>query len=190
MKPLPDVILSLMLQGNQLKRTARTGWAQRGVPQAENVAAHTYGVAFTALILADLVDEPVDRGLLLSMALLHDLPETLTSDIPTPAWRFLPAGIKQDVELRAMKEILDQDLFANRLMEDWQQLANMERLETRMVHDADKLDMFLQAYVYEQQTGNRQLQEFWDGAMPFYTTAAQSIFDALQKKRTVSREYP
>ena len=37
-------MLELLLHGNQLKRTARTGWVQRGVPLPENVAAHTFGV--------------------------------------------------------------------------------------------------------------------------------------------------
>lgn len=31
-------VLAFLLAGNQLKRTARTGWVQRGVAQAENVA--------------------------------------------------------------------------------------------------------------------------------------------------------
>ncbi|MCZ7670255.1 MAG: hypothetical protein M5U34_25360 [Chloroflexi bacterium] len=34
-------VLKLLLHGNQLKRTPRTGWVQRGVPNAENVAAHS-----------------------------------------------------------------------------------------------------------------------------------------------------
>ena len=42
----------------QLKQMPRTGWVQQGVPGAENVAAHSYGVVLTALTLAELVDEP------------------------------------------------------------------------------------------------------------------------------------
>ena len=45
-------VLNTLLHGNQLKRTARTGWVQRGVPNAENVAAHSFGVVFVALVLA------------------------------------------------------------------------------------------------------------------------------------------
>ena len=55
-------VLNLLTHGNQLKRTARTGWVQRGVPNPEDVAAHSYGVVFTALVLAQLIDEPVDLG--------------------------------------------------------------------------------------------------------------------------------
>ncbi len=89
-----DDKLALLLHGNQLKRTARTGWVQRGVPLPENVAAHTFGVVYAALLLAEWVERPVDLAAVLAMAALHDLPEGLTTDIPTPAWRFLPSGSK------------------------------------------------------------------------------------------------
>lgn len=49
-------VLKTLLHGNQLKRTARTGWVQRGVPNAENVAAHSYGVVFTTLVLAQTAE--------------------------------------------------------------------------------------------------------------------------------------
>lgn len=175
-------IIALLQQGNQLKRTARTGWVQRGVPQAENVAAHSYGVVFTALVLAQLVDEPVDLGRLLAIAALHDLPESLTTDIPTPAWRYLPPGIKTDVERGAMREILDDIPFAGEWMDWWEELHAAETAVARLVHDADKLDMFLQAHLYEAQTGNHQLQEFWTCPHTFYFPQVQAIYDELRRQ--------
>ena len=100
-----DRLLELLLHGNQLKRTARTGWVQRGVPLPENVAAHTFGVVYATLLLADLVEQPIDMAAALAMAALHDLPEGLTTDIPTPAWRFLPSGAKTSAERQAMEQI-------------------------------------------------------------------------------------
>ena len=44
-------VIELLFHGNQLKRTIRTGWVQRGVPNGENVAAHSFGVVFIAMIL-------------------------------------------------------------------------------------------------------------------------------------------
>ena len=105
-------VLNTLLHGNQLKRTARTGWAQRGVPNAENVAAHSFGVVFVALVLAQVVEETIDLGRLLAMAALHDLPEALTTDISTPAWRYLPPGIKTEIERGAMQEMLGETQFA------------------------------------------------------------------------------
>ena len=176
-------VLNTLLHGNQLKRTARTGWAQRGVPNAENVAAHSFGVVFVALVLAQVVDEELDLGRLLAMAALHDLPEALTTDIPTPAWRYLPPGIKTEVERGAMQEMLGDTQFAPAFMELWEELHAGQTPEARLVHDADKLEMYLQAMVYEKQTGNEQLGEFWERPYTFHFPQVQAIYVVISASR-------
>ena len=154
---------------------------QRGVPNAENVAAHSYGVAFAALLLVQLIEEPLDSAKVLTMALLHDLPEGLTTDIPTPAWRYLPPGIKMDVERGAMQEILGTAEPTKMLMAAWEELHDDQTAEARLVHDADKLDMFLQALVYEEQTANKHLHEFWTNPYNFHFPEVQAIYDKLRQ---------
>jgi len=177
------ILLNILLHANQLKRTARTGWIQRGVPDAEDVAAHSYGVAFTTMILSQVVDEPIELETALAMAILHDLPEGLTTDIPTPAWRYLPPGSKYHAEKGAMMEILEDADFSDELIALWEELHAAESHEAKLVHDADKLDMFLQALVYEEQSGNTHLQEFWDTPAQFYFPQAQSLYDELRRQR-------
>jgi putative hydrolases of HD superfamily len=172
-------VLNTLLHGNQLKRTARTGWTQRGVPNAENVAEHSFGVVFVALVLAQVIDDELDLGRLLAIAALHDLPEALTTDIPTPAWRYLPPGIKTDVERKAMQEMLGETEFAPAFMELWEELHAAQTPEARLVHDADKLEMFLQAMVYEKQTGNKQLVEFWERPYTFHYPQAKAIYNMM-----------
>lgn len=179
-----DAVLNLLLHGNQLKRTARTGWRQRGVAAAEDVAAHTYGAAFVALVLAELLVEPVDLARLLAMVILHDLPEGLTSDIPSPAWQFLPPGIKTDVERGAMQTILGEAAFKAPWMAWWEELHANATTEARLAHDADRLDMYVQALVYEQQTGNQQLAEFWARPAVMEFPISQAIYDALRQRRS------
>ena len=179
-------IIDLLRQANRLKRTARTGWVISGVPNPENVATHSYGVVFTALTLAQLVPETVDLGKLLAIATLHDLPEGLTTDIPTPAWRYLPPGIKIDVERGAMQEILANVEFADSFMALWEELHIQESVEARLVDDADKLDMFVQAIIYEEQTGNQHLAGFWRKPYQFNFAIAQSIYDELRSHRSQS----
>ncbi len=176
-------VLNTLLHGNQLKRTPRTGWVQRGVPNAENVAAHSFGVLFVALVLAQVVEEAVDLGRLLAIAALHDLPEALTTDIPTPAWRYLPPGIKTDVERGTMQEMLADTEFAPTFIDLWEELHANETAEAKLVHDADKLEMFLQAAMYEKQTGNKQLAEFWERPYIFHYPQAQAIYDVLASQR-------
>jgi putative hydrolase of HD superfamily len=172
-------VLQLLIHGNQLKRTLRSGWVQRGIAEAEDVAAHSYGVAFAALVLGQTVARPLNLEKVLIMALLHDLPEGVTTDIPTPAWRYLPQGIKMEVERGAMVDILGDMLFAPALMSYWEELNQKKTLEALLVHDADKLDMYLQALIYEQQTGNHQLAEFWVTPYRFFFPEAQRIYDEL-----------
>jgi len=176
-------VLQLIIHGNQLKRSVRTGWVQRGIANAENVAAHSYGVAFMALVLLQTIADQLDLEKVLIMAILHDLPEGVTTDIPTPAWKFLPQGIKIDVERGAMVEILGGVPFASQFMTYWEELHQHETPEALLVHDADKLDMYLQAVMYEQQTGNRQLAEFWTPPPKFFHPEAQLIFDELVSLR-------
>lgn len=176
-------VLQLLSHGNQLKRTTRTGWAQRGVADPETVAAHSYGVLFTTLILAHYVTPPVDVERALLMAALHDLPEGLTSDIPAPAWRFMPPGIKTAVERQALQEILVGAPQRAELLACWEELHTAATPAARLVHDADKLDLYLQAYIYEQQTGNRQLREFWAQPPTFHYIQAQRLYEALVSLR-------
>jgi putative hydrolase of HD superfamily len=176
-------LLPLLLYGNQLKRTKRTGWMQRGIVNAESVAAHSYGMAFIAFVLAEAIDDPLDVQAVLIMAILHDLPEALTTDIPTPTWKLLPDNVKPDVEASIMQLMLGGLPFKERLLGYWEQLEENETAEARLVHECDKLDMFMQALMYEKQTGNRQLAEFWENETAFTFVETQELYDELANLR-------
>lgn len=175
--------LTLLLHGNQLKRTARTGWAQRGVPLGENVAAHTFGVAFTTLVLAQVVEENVELGRALALALLHDLPEGLTGDIASPVMRFLARDVKKQMELQALEEMVGETSFGDTFAAWWRELEADESAEARLVHDADKIDLLIQALIFEEQTGNRHLGEFWEGSIHFHFEPSRQIYAALAERR-------
>lgn len=176
-------ILDLLFHGNQLKQIRRSGWMQRGIANPESVAAHSYGVCFVAMVLVHLIEEEMDLAKVLSMATLHDLPEGLTTDIPTPAARFLPGDSKLHMERGAMGAILDGSSLGPKLMALWEELHGKETAESQLVHDADKLDMYLQALIYEESSGNRRLAEFWDGSPVFHFPEAQAVYGALRSRR-------
>ncbi len=180
-------IVALLLHGNQLKRTARTGWAQRGVPGGESVAAHSYGVAYITLVLAQLLGEEVNLERALAMALLHDLPEGMTSDIPAPALRFLSRELKGKMEEAALLEMTGGTPLQAPFSAWWQELGANESVEARLVHDADRIDLFLQALIFEEQTGNRQLAAFWERPVTFNFEPSQRVFDTLQARRDALR---
>ncbi len=61
--------IDFLLEANALERVPRAGFVMSGVASPENVAAHTAGMAVAAMLIADRMDAPVDRGRMLTMAL-------------------------------------------------------------------------------------------------------------------------
>jgi putative hydrolase of HD superfamily len=178
--------LQLLITAHRLKRTRRTGWVMRGVPEAESVADHSFGVALISLVLAEMEGRPLDIGKLLTIALLHDLPESIVGDLPSPAVDHFPPGAKQQAEKAVLDELLAQLDCAEQWQSYWQEFEDGTSIEGQLVRDADRLDMLLQAHIYEQTTGNRWLDEFWPppGSSPFRLLAARRLYEKLMTIRS------
>ena len=187
-----DTALQLLLDAHRLKRLPRTGWVMRGVAEAESVADHSYGVAFISLILAEMVGQGVDRAKLLTIALIHDLPESVIGDLPTPAAVHFPPGAKRAAETGALGTLLGNLPCASEWRSWWQEFEEGTSVEGRLVRDADRLDMLVQAHVYEETTGNRGLEEFWPapGEMPFELPATQALYKELRALHQKARNQP
>jgi len=179
-----NTALQLLLGAQQLKRTPRTGWVTRGVPDAESVADHSFGVAFIALLLGEMTQQPLDKAKLLTIALLHDLPESVIGDLATPITVHFPPGAKRKAETKVLNELLGKLPLptAERWRSWWQEFEEGTSIEGQIVRDADRLDMLIQAHVYEQTTGNQWLKEFWPSSedQPFTVPAAQMLYEELK----------
>lgn len=162
-------MLSILLELQRLKRLDRTGWVLRGQPAgAESVAAHSYGVALTAMLLADEVRArgvELDVERVMRLALLHDLVEARTGDMPRTAVKFYSAEVRQRAERAAFDEMVS-ELGAERreLYSAWHEdYERRESTEARLVKAADIIDLLAQALTFER-AGARGLGEFWEGA--------------------------
>jgi putative hydrolase of HD superfamily len=162
-------MLSVLLELQRLKRLDRTGWVLRGLPPgAESVAAHSYGVALTAMLLADECAARgvrVDAGRVVRIALLHDLQETRTGDMPRTVADYYGKGARRAAERAAFDDIMRGAGAAHaaayaELHEDYESRAS---LEARLVKAADVIDLLAQALAFER-AGSRGLDEFWEGA--------------------------
>ncbi|MGD9546590.1 MAG: HD domain-containing protein [Candidatus Krumholzibacteriia bacterium] len=183
-----ETMADLLVRANRLKTTPRTGWAQRGVPAPESVADHSHGVAFIALALLDLVDEPdLDRATVLTMAIIHDLPESVTGDLSLGASRLLPKGAKAAAESAAMAELLGRSRVEARWRATWDGFEAQESPEARLVRDADRLDLLVQALAYERASGTLELEEFWSFAPEesFAFPASRALAAVLRSRRPV-----
>jgi len=81
-----EEIIKLAMKGEVLKNLDRTGWILAGVDksQVESVAEHSFGTALISLLLAKHFEQDgieIDIGKILTMAILHDLAESETSDV-------------------------------------------------------------------------------------------------------------
>ena len=151
----------------KLKAVPRLGWLLRGVRDVESVAAHSYGVACTAMLLADQVRAgglEIDVERVLRMALLHDVTEARTGDLPSTVKRYFDARTLRAADSRAAADIFEGlPESGSRYESLWHEYEARETLEARIVKAADKLDLLLQAREYER-GGARGFDEFRENA--------------------------
>ena len=148
------------VEWSQLKQLYRQGWLRRGIrpEQCESVAEHTFGVALLTLILVDTHFPEVDREVALRMALLHDLGEVYAGDL-TPADR-VPIAEKHRRERSSVVRVLGELENGQEYIALWEEYERGDTPEARLVRQVDRLEMGLQAYLYERQEG-ADLSEFY-----------------------------
>lgn len=151
-------IIILARQGETLKRIGRTGWTLAGVDRErqESVGEHSFGTILISLLISEaLVHQGVhvDVRRVVLMAAIHDLPESVTSDIPRTAIELggekLKEG-KRDAEKKVIQSIAEKSpTFGSRLIELWSDIENQDNIETRVVLGADIIDMLIHAVSLE-----------------------------------------
>ena len=163
---MSEPILSLLIELQRLKRLDRTGWTLRGLPNGtESVAAHSFGVSVTAMLLADRLRSEgiaVDVEKVLRISLLHDWAETRVGDMPRTATEFFGADIRKRAEKSAFRQIVGEidsadSLYAS-LHDDYEERRS---LEAKLVKAADVIDLLVEALALER-AGARGLGEFWE----------------------------
>ena len=119
-----------------LKNVLRAGWVRAGIESPESVAAHSWGMSMLALKLAP---KELDLARILSLCIVHDIPEVRVGDL-TP---HDDTSTKAEDELKAMTEIAPEWVG---LFEEYEQGKTPE---AKFVKQLDKLDMALQAEIYQ-----------------------------------------
>lgn len=153
-----ESILDLLLELQTLDRVPRMGFALRGVAVPESVAEHSFHVATLVWVLAR-EERGIDTLRALELAIVHDLAEVRTGDLPMTAGRYLPDGAKATGERAAFDELLAPLGSHGRQLLD--ELADQESTEARFVKACDKLQLMLKVAVYEG-WGSTGLGEFWE----------------------------
>jgi putative hydrolase of HD superfamily len=158
-------VIAAYFEFNHLKQLYRQGWLQRGIaaPRCESVAEHTCGVAVLALFLAETCAPELDALKVMRMALLHDFGEIYAGDL-TPAHE-VSRDEKYHREQRAVVRVLAKLPRGAEYIALWEEYEAGQSPEARFVRQLDRLEMVLQASVYEHQ-GLADLSEFFAAARP------------------------
>lgn len=177
-----DALLQLIARADRLEALPRTGWLICGISAPETVAAHSYMVAMIAMWIADHLDEPVDMALLLRMALLHDLGESMLTDLPSPVKRFVGAEALAAAEARAVDHVLgDAPPAWSEAVHEYEARAS---LESRVVKSADRIQMLAKALIYErQQRGDTA--RFWRVERNFVDEGIPLVREILDRLRAM-----
>ena len=161
-------MLQALIELQRLKNLDRTGWTLRGLaPGTESVAAHSFGVGATAMMLADVLESrgvQIDIERVLRMALLHDWAEARIRDMPRTATQYFGADQRKRAETAAFDDIVQGlpagETLYRELFHDYEQRSS---LEARLVKAADVIDLLVEVLALER-AGARGLEEFWDVA--------------------------
>ena len=156
-----------------LKKLPRSGWKIKiGLDNSESVAEHSYMMSVMAMVLSDL--KSLNSEKVIKMSILHDWAESKIGD-------FMPDEIgydkKSELENYAMVEILES--LPQSIQSDYQNMWNeflvRETPEARLVHELDRLEMALQAKIYEKEVDPERVK-------PFIISAVEQIIDPDLKK--------
>ena len=167
------MISNFFFQIASLKTLPRSGWKIKvGLNNSESVAEHSYMMSVMAMILADL--KSLDSEKVIKMSILHDWAESKIGD-------FMPDEIgydkKSELENYAMLEILES--LPQSLQTDyqniWDEFLSRETPESKLVYELDKLEMALQAKIYEKDVDPEKVK-------PFIISAVEQIIDPDVKK--------
>ena len=176
-------LIEAYFEFNHLKQLFRQGWLQRGIPHArcESVAEHTFGVAVLALFVADAHFPDLNVSKVLRLALLHDFGEIYVGDL-TPA-DGIDRGEKWRLERHAVLQVLHKLPRGADYLALWEEYERGASPEAQFVRQIDRLEMALQASVYEHQ-GLADLSEFFTSVeQALAAPALQAILHELKTLR-------
>ena len=157
------MILDFFKTAANLKKIQRQGWIEKlSLDNPESVADHSYSMAVMSMVISDL--ENYDSEKILKMVLLHDLAESKIGD-HTPEQ--LSNEKKNKLENNAFDEIIKNlpDSIKSQYLKIWQEYQENTSPESKIVHQIDRLEMALQAKIYQKDGHSQEkLESFFESA--------------------------
>jgi len=147
-------ITNLLFEAKLLKEIPRTGFHYLGSGK-ESVAEHSFLITFIAYVMSKLEPE-TDPLKLISMCLLHDLPEARMGDLNYVHKRYT----KADEDL-ALAELTKKLFFGDDIKELLDEFNTGDSLEAQLARDADQISLILELKALQDQ-GQRGPERWLD----------------------------
>ena len=151
-------IVNAMVTAHPLDRVPRAGFLLRGVTEPESVAAHSHSLALLVLLVCEEHADEFDASKATKMAVIHDLQEVATMDIPMPAGNARFKAAKDDTEEEIFRELFG--AVSPGLAGLYTEFRASESPEARLVRGLDKVQMMIKVHCYESENRGR-LDDFW-----------------------------
>jgi putative hydrolase of HD superfamily len=130
-------IANLLFEARMLKEIPRSGFHFLGSGK-ESIAEHTFSTTFIAYVMSQL-EPDIDALKLISMCLVHDLPETRIGDLNTVHKTYVTAN-----EVKAVKDITASLPFGASIANLIDEFNAGNSPEAKLAYDADQLSLILE----------------------------------------------
>lgn len=140
------MLLAFFHLAEKLKCVLRHGWTSSG--RQESVAEHSWRLALSVLFSSKYLDRELDLEKALKMALLHDIAEVITGDVPYFLARegSPEKQLKREQEKSAIAHIVQglDEPVREELLGLWEEYEANQSYEARVVRALDKIEAQIQ----------------------------------------------
>lgn len=159
-------------------RFANRTWNQFLNPNSQNLTEHTLRVVWIALVLAKH-EGVTDTAKVIKMALVHDVSESRSVDV-----NYVSRQYADRHEDKAIHDTLGGTVVKDEMLPIWEEYERRVSLESKIVKDADHLDVDLELKELEAM-GNSLGKALYPSREQtietrFYTETAKKMWRALQ----------
>jgi putative hydrolase of HD superfamily len=121
-------------------------WRRFFQSETSNVAEHTLRVIWIALALAKK-EKVANEEMIMKMALVHDITESRTGEVDYISRQY--AELKDEL---AINDMLNETILEEDFLAVWKEYEKRESMESKIVKDADNLDVNLELMEQQIQT--------------------------------------
>lgn len=137
--------LQLLTLTEKLKCELRHSWLSTG--RQESVAEHSWRLSLMVCLFAPYLEKSINLEKAIKMAIIHDLAEAETGDIPIFASQNSVSKqqkiANEQIAMQKIKDLLNNEI-GNEIYDLWSEYENKQTYEAKFVNALDKIEAHIQ----------------------------------------------